>query len=94
MNKDFVEVLSPTKNVKTHARAKQTKADKSQAKGKDLVQDGKMLTGGQKRKNQQVYRPRAPSMLTAEVVNPLAVVVHQAVDDHVIEEEHTEDNIM
>jgi hypothetical protein len=33
-------------------------------------------------------------MLTAEVVNPLAVVVHQAVDDHVIEEEHTEDNIM
>jgi hypothetical protein len=93
VNEAFVEVSSPTKNVKIHARAKQTKADTSQAKGKDLAQDGKMLTG-QKRKNQQVYRPRAPSMLTAEVVNPLAVVVHQAVDDHVIEEEHTEDNIM
>ena len=65
---------SPVINIQTGPRTKAEMNGKGMAISKNACQEGNMVSG-QKRKKVQEYWPKAPPMLTAEPVNPLAMVV-------------------
>jgi hypothetical protein len=84
------DASSTVMNGQLHPRARTNMQGKGKAHAKNAAHDGKMVSG-KKRKNIQEYRPKTTTMLIAEPVNPLAMVVCDMGSDPVVGDELAND---